>query len=155
VSVAHLRAPTHGADRSLSLNPQTYRVLERCDTRASLLLGQPSATMLANIHEWTSSGKTGTDEPVTTDPRRSPTLLIADDDPEVHEITRALARELGFEIVCQQPGVSVFSAVADLKPAAALVDVAASGRDAVDIAIGVSSIDANCHVLLTCPSPTF
>lgn len=65
--------------------------------------------------------------------KQEPTLLVADDEPEICEIIRALAEDLGFAVTSITEGSEVVDTVERLRPTVIVLDLRMPGADGVEI----------------------
>ena len=62
-----------------------------------------------------------------------PSLLVADDEIEIGEIIKAVAEDLGFEVICETEGSMVVELVDRIKPDIIALDLRMPGSDGVEI----------------------
>ena len=85
---------------------------------------------------------------MNSDPIKSPTLLVVDDDPAVLALVDRLATELGFHVVRESDGLAALDTLHSIRPDGAIVDVGLSDIDGLSLLREIKAADPQSQVIL-------
>jgi two-component system response regulator HydG len=83
-----------------------------------------------------------------------PLLLVIDDEPDILEIVKRFAQQLGFEVETCLNAVEALSGLSKLDPDVALVDLQMPDILGLDVLKAIRSADPECQVILMTGGPT-
>jgi len=75
-------------------------------------------------------------------------LLVVDDDSEVLAIVDRFAKQLGFEVILRAGGNEALTALTEVRPNVALVDLQMPGLSGIDVLRAIRAADSECQVIL-------
>ena len=85
---------------------------------------------------------------MNSDPIKSPTLLVVDDDPAVLALVDRLATDLGFHVVRESDGLAALDTLHSIRPDGAIVDVGLSDIDGLSLLREIKAADPQSQVIL-------
>jgi DNA-binding NtrC family response regulator len=85
---------------------------------------------------------------VNSDPTKSPTLLVVDDDPAVLALVDRLATDMGFDVLRESDGRTALETLHSIHPDGAIVDVGLSDIDGLSLLREIKAADPQSQVIL-------